>query len=181
MTTSNIVYAVIALVVIVLVLGVIAALKGRNGPKQPDFVAKPFLTPNELEFLQRLEAALPEMRIHAQVAMGALLAPAVRRGEDASKHSSARNRFAQKICDYVIQRRDTGKVAAIVELDDRTHRADKDAARDSMTDQAGYRTIRWQSKNKPSREEIRAKVMGASGRAPEVSVSKNDRLVAGRR
>lgn len=167
---------IIVALVVLCAFAIWAFLAGRRGGKAADFVAKQFLTPNELEFLQRLEGALPEMRIHAQVAMGALMQPAVRRGEDASKHSSARNRFAQKICDYVIQRRDTGKVVAIVELDDRTHKAEKDAARDAMTLQAGYRTIRWHSKNKPTREEIRAKVIEPAGRVPSIAVSKGDRI-----
>lgn len=172
---------ILGVALLVLVIAAVVAALARRGVSSPDFVAKPFLSPNELEFLQRLETALPEMRIHAQVAMGALLNPAVRRGEDASRHSSVRNRFAQKICDFVLQSRKTGKVVAIVELDDRTHRAEKDASRDAMTAQAGYRTIRWQSKSKPSHDEIRAKVIGASQSGPGLSASPRDRISAGPR
>lgn len=175
-------YLVAAILLLLIIFGILAALAiARRGEASPDFVAKTFLTPNEMEFLQRLETALPEMRIHAQVAMGALLDPAVRRGEDASRHSSVRNRFAQKICDFVLQSRKTGKVVAIVELDDRTHRVEKDASRDAMTAQAGYRTIRWQSKSKPSHDEIRAKVMGGSQAGQGLSVTPKDRISTGPR
>lgn len=45
-----------------------------------------------------------------------------------------------------------------MELDDKTHNNDRDAKRDAMLEQAGYRVIRWQSKSKPSLEEIKQKV-----------------------
>ena len=59
-----------------------------------------------------------------------------------------------KIADYVICNKEM-YVLAVVELDDRTHRNDKDAKRDAMLVQAGYKVIRWDSKNKPTAEQIR--------------------------
>ena len=50
------------------------------------------------------------------------------------------------------------KVVAIVELDDRTHSNDKDGKRDAMLEQAGYKVVRWQSKKKPSTQEIADKI-----------------------
>jgi hypothetical protein len=52
-----------------------ANLEGRAG--EAKFKAKPLLTANELEFFGRLEAAVPELRFCPQVAMGALIDPAV--------------------------------------------------------------------------------------------------------
>lgn len=119
------------------------------------FKAKTLLTANELEFLARLEFAAPELRFCPQVAMGALLEPAVPR-KDAKAYYRSRGMFAQKIVDFVAQRRDTGAVVAVIELDDRTHSVEKDEKRDAMLAQAGYKIIRWHSKNKPSVAEIRA-------------------------
>ena len=48
------------------------------------------------------------------------------------------------------------KVLAVVELDDRTHNAERDAKRDTMLLSAGYRTLRFPSKRKPSEAEIAA-------------------------
>ncbi len=45
---------------------------------------------------------------------------------------------------------------ALVELDDRTHSAKGDRQRDALTKAAGYRTIRFQSRNKPTQAEIAA-------------------------
>ena len=119
------------------------------------FKAKPFLTPNELEFLERLESAVPELRFHAQVSMGALLQPATERRRDNRAYYSARGMFSQKIVDFVAQRKGDGTIVAIIELDDRTHDRTKDAKRDAMLAQGGYRTVRWHSKQKPSPADIR--------------------------
>jgi very-short-patch-repair endonuclease len=102
-----------------------------------------------------LEAALPHHRIMAQVAMGALL----RADEvDRRRAHSTRNRFSQKIVDFVIVTRDTAEVVALVELDDRRHSTAKDAKRDAMTAAAGYRTIRIPSRSQPSAESVRKAV-----------------------
>jgi len=148
----------ITLAVVVLAgAAVFAVLASRLAAKRggAQFKAKPLLTPNELEFLARLESSVPELRFHAQVAMGALLDPAVPRSSGRA-YMHLRNRFAQKIVDFVAQRRVDGQVVAVVELDDRTHNSARDAQRDQMLQSAGYRIVRWQSKAKPDAAAIRA-------------------------
>lgn len=130
-----------------------AKLAGKEGAAAK-FKAKPLLTANELEFLARLEAAVPELRFCPQVAMGALLDPAVPRGNKA--YQQLRNRFAQKIVDFVAQARSDGSIVAVIELDDRTHESEKDSKRDAMLASAGYRVVRWNSKSKPDAAAIRA-------------------------
>jgi hypothetical protein len=138
------------------------AAQGSGAESSKDrFKAKPLLTPNELEFLGRLEAAVPELRICPQVAMGSILDPDVPRS-DGKAYMRLRGMFAQKFVDFVAQDRKTGAVVAIIELDDRTHKADKDAKRDAMLASAGYKTVRWQSKAKPDAAAIRAELMPAS-------------------
>jgi len=119
------------------------------------FKRKPLLTPNELEFLGRLEVAAPEFGFFPQVAIGALLDPAVPRS-DAKAYYRLRGMFSQKIVDFVAQRRSDGAIVAIIELDDRTHDSNKDVKRDEMLQDAGYRIVRWQSKTKPDTHVIRA-------------------------
>ena len=113
------------------------------------------MTPNELEFLGRLEAAVPELRFHCQVAMGTLLDPEVAKRQDARAHMSARGMFSQKIVDFVAQHRSTGEVVAVIELDDRTHNSAKDESRDAMLRQGNYKVVRWHSKAKPEGRVIR--------------------------
>jgi len=122
------------------------------------FKQKALLTANELEFLGRLETAVPELRFCPQVAMGALLEPAVSR-KDGSAYFRLRGMFSQKIADFVAQRREDGAVVAVIELDDRTHNPDKDAKRDIMLTSAGYKVIRWNSKTKPDANAIRLQLM----------------------
>jgi hypothetical protein len=156
-TTLNI--AIVLAFVVIAIMG-LAALKARRQgeagePTSGGVKAKRLLTSNELEFLARLEAACPELRFHAQVAMGAVLEPSVPRS-NRQAFMRARGRFAQKIIDFVAQDRNSGEVVAIIELDDRTHNAEKDAKRDDLLQSAGYRTVRWDSKDKPDAVAIRA-------------------------
>jgi very-short-patch-repair endonuclease len=164
-TATNL--AALAAVAAAIAVGV-ALVKARLGGAgaAPKFKRKALLTPNEAEFLGRLEAAAPELRFCPQVAMGALLDPAVSRS-DRRAYFRARGMFSQKIVDFVAQSRADGSVVAIVELDDRTHDSDRDAKRDAMLESAGYRVVRWKSKAKPDAAAIRASLLPPPARAPE--------------
>lgn len=108
----------IALFVMVCFLSFAAISKSVR--RSPRFLRRQFLSDAEKRVLGYLELALPTHRIMAQVAMGALL----KAEENGRKRSYAsRNRFAQKIVDFVVVSPDTAEVVALVELDDRTHRA----------------------------------------------------------
>lgn len=136
----------IALAVLVLLLILLL-------PARPRFAPKPLLTKNEIEFLGRLHSALPELAIFPQVALRAIVRP----GSPSSARAYGREAslIGAKHCDYLICRPATCEIVAIVELDDRTHQKERDASRDRMTAAAGYRTLRFESKNKPSVAELR--------------------------
>ena len=135
---------VIAFVAIAVLLALIPT--GPNGP--PDPIAKPLLTAREAAMLHALEAALPMFRIYPQVAMGALLT--IPRVPGRRFTPADRNAFSQKIIDFVVFDPTIGKIVALIECDDRTHRAEKDAARDAMTARAGYQTIRIPGSARPT-------------------------------
>lgn len=118
---------------------------------------KALLTPNEKEFMGRLQRAVPELHVMAQVSMGALMDIAPGSSPTPEKD---RWRFANKIVDFVICHTRSREVIALVELDDRTHdnKKDADAHRDALTAMAGYPTLRWDSRRKPSEKEIRAAI-----------------------
>lgn len=118
--------------------------------------ARSVMTPNEEEFFGRLKRALPDYDVLAQVAMGALLTTEVPEGDP--EFWEIRNQFSQKIVDYVVLKRGTSKVIAVIELDDRTHDPEKDAKRDALLAAAGIRTIRFESRAKPSEAEIRRRI-----------------------
>jgi len=106
------------------------------------FGKKPLMTDNEREFFGRLKEAARQndLEVYPQVAMGALMV---------AKAKQSRFAFAQKIVDFVLVD-SSGKVLALIELDDRMHDRKRDRARDAMTREAGYRTLRYESRAKPS-------------------------------
>lgn len=141
----------IALLILLFVgLALLKGLAGSNSAPKP--VSKPFLTKREQAMLIALEQALPHCRIHAQVAMGALLkAPA---NPLRKSRPSDRNAFSQKIVDFVAQDRASGAILALIEVDDYSHNAARDRARDAMTSHAGYRTVRIGRSIQPRFEEV---------------------------
>lgn len=117
---------------------------------------KPLLTENEKEFFGRIEKALPDFRIFPQVAFRAIMRPGAK--SDYKAYARQSGLIGAKHCDFLICSRKMD-VVAIIELDDKTHVAEKDMARDAMTASAGYPTIRYESRDKPSPEQIRADIL----------------------
>lgn len=170
----------IALVIIVLVLADLTG--GRGWPAfwralwpwpwrarlRGEYVARSVLTANEAEFYHRLSEALPHHLIFAQVAMSALLEPAVVRAHP--DFLRRRNAVAQKYCDYAVVDPTTLIPVAIVELDDVTHDPVKDARRDAMLEGAGYVVLRWESQQKPTAAMI-AKAVRRAARAARNGLS----------
>jgi very-short-patch-repair endonuclease len=144
--------AIVLLIGLAVLFYIMRQKQGGSSIGQHLYRSKPLLSANEKEFFNRLSQALPDCHILTQVALGALLQPNVRNNN--KEYYRARGNFSQKIADYVICNKEM-YVLAVVELDDRTHQNDKDAKRDAMLEQAGYKVIRWDSKNKPTAEQIR--------------------------
>lgn len=122
--------------------------------------SRKFMTETELKFLALLEQALPELRFHAQVSMGALLEPSVKQFQKGSGYHSIRNRFNRKMIDFVGQCRQQGHVIVVIELDDASHdkKKDEDAKRDAMMGEAGYLTLRWDCRDNHDAVAIRTRV-----------------------
>jgi hypothetical protein len=146
---------------------VVALLKNRKGKDQTGtYKRRKLMTDNEAEFFGRLVVALPEHYIFPQVAMSALLDAAS--GDKRVAHSD-RRRIAQQRVDYVVCTRSC-ELVAVVELDDKTHSRAKDQLRDARLQQAGIRTVRFQSREKPRVDAIRALVLG-----PAIAEARNGR------
>ena len=118
------------------------------------FVQKRLLTPNEVDFYHRLLRALgPRWTVLAQVSMGALMDTSLKPRHP--RYWPERNLFAAKICDFVICDARTLQPQLVVELDDVMHDFGKDRKRDTTVAHAGYRTLRFWSRKKPSDSELR--------------------------
>ena len=111
------------------------------------------MTQRERECIVLLESMFPEHRIHAQVAMNALIQ--TKAGLDNKRNTSWRNKFDRKVVDFVMEERGSGDIYALVELDDRTHNLEKDRKRDTLTQAAGYRTVRIPPRTKLTEQALR--------------------------
>jgi len=116
------------------------------------FAPKRLLTKNEEEFFQRLRSALPDFYIFPQVAFRAIVRPTAK--YDSKAYTRQLAKIGSKHCDFLICD-DRLDVLAIMELDDRTHITERDAVRDALTGCAGYTTIRYESRIRPSVAEIK--------------------------
>lgn len=145
-------------VLVLLVVAILFAAPVVKGARQTGtYKARELLTENEAEFFGRLVVALPDHYIFPQVAMTALIEAASR---DKKQAHADRLRIAQHRADYVVCDRRCN-VVAVVELDDRTHSRSKDKIRDARLQQAGIRTVRFESRSKPSAQTLRAAVLPA--------------------
>ena len=147
---------VLPLAIVVLVaLGAVAAFLSPGRKSWLSHITgKPLMTPNEIEFFQRLQRALPAYHVFPQVSFAAILTDDDKLSSKA--RWSVRARFDRKIADFVVCERGSLKVVALIELDDRMHQAKADRQRDAITKAAGYQTFRYQSKQKPTDAEITA-------------------------
>lgn len=154
----------LAAVFVALVLIALTLARVKTGDRAGKYKRRDLMTANELEFFGRLVAALPDHYIFPQVAMSALLEAS---SSDKRVAQSDRLRIAQQRVDYVVSNRRC-EVVAVVELDDKTHSRAKDKVRDGRLEQASIRTVRFQSRQKPTAEAIRAAILLVGQPAPAV-------------
>ena len=122
--------------------------------------SKPLLSGAEQALYTRLSEALPDHVVLAQVS----LAQAVSITARARERTPWWNKIAQKSLDFVICNPDFS-IAAVVELDDRSHEGERQQRRDQDKTQvlasAQLRLIRWKAGELPSGSQIRSAVLGA--------------------
>lgn len=147
---------VVAVLVLLALVAAVQVKSAKGSRRNGTYRQRNLMTDNELEFFGRLVAALPGHVVFPQVAMSALIEAA---SSDSKQAHSDRLRIAQQRVDYVVCTRN-GEVVAVVELDDRTHSQAKDRQRDARLEQAGIRTVRFQSRNKPTPAAIMVAVLG---------------------
>lgn len=156
--------AIILFIILIVVVGATQTKEKNNSaekqslkPIQPNsYKATNFMSDNEFEFFNRLTQAFPEHYVFPQVAMSGLVSP---KPTDFKQQNAIKNTYNRSRVDFVLYK--DKKVVAIIELDDKTHKGkeDKDEKRDSILAQAGYKTYRFMSNNKPSVEDLRKKIL----------------------
>ncbi|MAM83914.1 MAG: hypothetical protein CL472_04480 [Acidobacteria bacterium] len=142
------------LILLALVIGVLFVSAKMSGRQISPYAPKRLMTDHEKVFFPKLEKAASRLggyRVFPQVAMSAIID--THRDLAQSARLATRNTFDRKIIDFVIVDENM-HVVMIVELDDRTHRSDKDARRDSITAGAGYATVRLRNGRKITIDQI---------------------------
>lgn len=152
--TSIIVLAVIVFVVAIVFL----KMQGQGEQETPihrqtshsPIKSSYLLSNHEKTMFGEIRQAVPECQIFVQVALSAILW---------TKSQATRNRFNRLIADYVITDNNFN-ILAVIELDDKSHdnRQEKDAERDEMLREAGYKVLRY--RYMPSKEQLRQDILG---------------------
>jgi len=127
--------------------------------RRPRYRRQPIMTANEREFYQRLITACPDCQIWPQVPILALLRPDAKEGTRA--FWMAFRKISNTRVDWVVVR--DMEVLAVIELDDRSHDARKDAQRDQILKSCGYRVIRFNANRRPDPQQIHEAVFRAIG------------------
>lgn len=166
MASTSLLHNLAPFVILIGIAVLFKAWLGRPSGPTIDVRSAPLMTHMERRTIAFIEAALPWARIHAQVSMGAILAP--RKGLNRSRATSVRNRFSSKRVDFVVEDRGSGKVIMLIELDDRSHRPELDARRDRMMAAAGYATLRLPASEQPTRESVHRHIRHAFEQQPEL-------------
>jgi very-short-patch-repair endonuclease len=140
-------FKIVLLIAAVAALALLALAVSKKAKRTGEIPtrAKPVLTKNEQGMYWRLREAFPDTVVLAQVAFSALIT-------SAREH---RNRYNQKVADFVLLDRSM-QVIAVIELDDSSHngRAEQDVARSRLLETAGLRVIRF--KRTPDIDVLRA-------------------------
>lgn len=124
------------------------------------YMQLPLLTSTEIKFWALLYQAAPGCYIFPQVAVSAILTIQSESYEHfwevIKKYQNCRVDFV--VCDSQLS------IIALVELDDQINerRRTKDAEQDFITAQAGYKTVRFNRKDWPTAEQIKARIFSGS-------------------
>ena len=143
----------IAALIIAILAGFFLVSKASRPTPSP-YIRKKLLTDHERAFFPKLENAARRLggyRVFPQIAMAAVMD--TRDGLSQTSAMGIRNTFDRKIVDFVIVDANM-HVVMLVELDDRTHNATKDARRDEITTSAGYATARFRNGRKTTSNQI---------------------------
>jgi len=141
----------IILLVIIVVVIALSSKKAAKPVKGHAYQIKgPLFTPAERSFLGVLESAISEQyRIFGKVRVADVMSP--KKGMDRKNWQTAFNKISAKHFDYVLCCKDTLKVIAVIELDDKSHNKKSAQARDkfleSACESASLHLIRFPAKS----------------------------------
>ncbi|EAR22470.1 DUF2726 domain-containing protein [Nitrococcus mobilis] len=122
------------------------------------FRAKRPLSDPEQVLFGRLKTALPDHVILSQVSFSQFL---FTKGGDRKQNFARFAEVRQKVADFLVCD-PSFRIVSVIELDDRSHRQEKDERRDAILKEAGLKIVRWKTSNIPNAETIRREILGKS-------------------
>jgi hypothetical protein len=137
-------------IIILAIIIVVIALLSKGAVKGHEYQTKgPLFTPAERSFLGILDSAVSEKyRIFGKVRVADVMSP--KKGMDRKNWQTAFNKISAKHFDYVLCCKDTLKVIAAVELDDKSHKKKSSQVRDkfleSACESANLKLVRFPAK-----------------------------------
>lgn len=162
-------WAIAAAVVVAVIALVAIALRRSKRSKDdgawPYFARRPLSNPEQVLYF-RLQRALPDHMVLAQVQLSRILG--VKKGR---RYQYWLNRIHQLSADFVICAKDAS-VLAVVELDDASHRGERrreaDARKTRAVEAAGLNLVRWNVSSLPDDGAIRSAVLpGLASNRPQ--------------
>lgn len=148
---------VILLLTIFVVSAVAILASGRGNKAAYSFTACQLMSESEIRFYRVLQMAVPSELVFPQISMAALVRPDY--ADLDSRFMPAFRSVSQKRIDFVVCDRNTMEVRCLVELDDSSHETRRDQARDWITAQAGYRTVRVRAGRRYDIDGLRNRVL----------------------
>ncbi len=152
--TSYIILAAISLVVVMIAINKRTNVSDSNDLKNEvgaELKKRHPLTPPEQALYWALSKVSSDLLVLPQVSFSAFLRTT---GPDNKANFRLFNRVRQKVADFVICDK-SFNVVKIIELDDSSHSAEKDVARDTLLAQAGIPVVRLNVKSSADRRRAR--------------------------
>lgn len=122
------------------------------------FAPMSFMTNSEVRFFARLQEAVPEHFIFAQVQLSRLI-----ESTDKNDKGFWFNRICRMSADYVLVDRDAQTILAVIELDDWTHdkpeRQRADQKKTKAIESAGLPLIRFDGRRMPNATQLRQEIL----------------------
>lgn len=147
-------YVLIGLAIIIVIAVIIAGGKKKTEINGYYFSVAPLTNPEQALYWKLKESLGEEYVVLAQVSFSRFIRT---KGGDKKSNNSMFYKARQKVADYVICKKDFS-IVAIVELDDKSHKNERDKERDSIIESAGLKIVRWNVKQIPTSEEIQEKI-----------------------
>lgn len=128
-------------------------------PAQPEFSHPPIMSGVELQLFRQINALYPYSWLFPQVSMAALVTPTVKKRQNRDAFWLSLNKVVQKRVDFALFSSNMTLIA-VIELDDGSHDKArlkaKDAARDALLASAGVPVVRFDVRQWPDDQALKA-------------------------